>query len=364
VRVADGWISAISDAPEQEGAPWLSPGLVDLQVNGFAGLDLNDGALTVSTVVALCHRLADEAVTRFLPTVVSASEPRLIQSLKTLAKAVETNALAARMIAGIHVEGPFISVEDGPRGAHPAADVRAADNAEIRRWQEAAGGLVRIVTLAAESPGACDAICGAVSEGIRIALGHSAATPAQITAAVDAGATLSTHLGNGIATMLPRHPNAIWTQLAEDRLTATFICDGHHLPFDAARAMIRAKGIGRAVLVSDSVALAGMPAGQYDTALGGAVEVSPEGRISLAGTSFLAGAGHPLRVMVARAANNAGVTLAQALTMASTDAAAAADLPPCLEVAARADLIHFDWAPGDDTLTLPDVIIEGERKAS
>ncbi|WP_255509661.1 ABC transporter permease subunit [Oceaniovalibus sp. ACAM 378] len=163
VGVADGWIAAISDAPEQQGAPWLSPGLVDLQVNGFAGLDLNDGALTVPTVVALCHRLADEAVTRFLPTVVSASEPRLIQSLQTLAKSVETDALAARMIAGIPVEGPFISVEDRPRGAHPAADVRAADSAEIRRWQEAAGGLVRIVTLAAESPGACDAIGSSIS---------------------------------------------------------------------------------------------------------------------------------------------------------------------------------------------------------
>ena len=364
VRIAADRIVAIAADPDVgPDDPWLSAGLVDLQVNGFGGLDLNEGRQKIATVAALCRRLAGEAVTRFLPTVITASEPAIVQRLETIAEAARTDDLAARMIAGVHVEGPFISATDGPRGAHDGAHVRPADADEIARWQEAAGGLLRIVTLAAESLGAVPAIRAAKDMGLIVALGHSAATPDQIAAAVEAGATMSTHLGNGIAAMLPRHPNPIWTQLACDRLTASFICDGHHLPWDTAKAMIRAKGGGRAVLVSDSVVEAGMPPGRYETSVGGVVEVNSEGRIALAGTELLAGAGHSLRVMVARAANHAGVSLARALTMASTDAAAVAGLAPCLEVGARADLIRFAWTAGDDTLTLRDVVIAGERVA-
>lgn len=361
IRVENGLIGSISPCSDE--GPWLAAGLVDLQVNGFGGLDLNAGALDAATVSALCRRLAQEGVTRFLPTLVTAPEAALLARLAAIAGVMRSDPLAARMIAGVHVEGPFISALDGPRGAHPLADVRAADADEIARWQEAADGLVRVVTLAAESPGAGAAIRAARTMGITVALGHSAASPDQIRAAVDAGATMSTHLGNGIAAMLPRHPNPIWTQLADDRLTASFICDGHHLPYDTAKAMFRAKGQGRAVLVSDAVALAGMPPGRYEAAVGGAVDVGADGRISLAGTSLLAGAGHALRVMVARAANHAGVSLARALAMASDDAAAAAGLAPCLEPGARADLIRFDFTPGDDTLRLRDVIIAGERVA-
>jgi N-acetylglucosamine-6-phosphate deacetylase len=353
----------VSVSPDESDGPWLAAGLVDLQVNGYGGLDLNDGRLEVGTVADLCRRLADEAVTRFLPTVITASEPAIVQRLQAISEAARKDPLSGRMIAGVHVEGPFISALDGPRGAHPLADVRPADADEIARWQEAAEGRIRIVTLGAESPGAVAAIRAAAAMGITVALGHSAATPDEIRAAVDAGATMSTHLGNGIAAMLPRHPNPIWTQLAEDRLTASFICDGHHLPFDTAKAMIRAKGPGRAVLVSDAVALAGMPPGRYETAVGGPVEVNAEGRISLAGTAFLAGAGHSLRVMVARAVSHAGVALDRALAMASTDAARVAGLARCLEPGARADLIRFDFAPGDDTLTLHEVVIGGERIA-
>src|SRR5699024_3206830 len=145
-------------------------------------------------------------------------------------------------VPGVHIEGPSISPADGPRGAHPVEHVRPPDLAEFERWQAAGDGLVKLVTLAPEHAGAPGYIRTLAARGVIVALGHSAATPDEVHAAVDAGARLSTHLGNGVAAVLPRHPNLIWTQLADDRLYASFIADGHHLSADTFRAMLRAKG--------------------------------------------------------------------------------------------------------------------------
>ena len=202
------------------GLPWLAPALVDLQVNGFLGLDLNAGELTPETVTGLCKVLAARGVGCFLPTLITAPHAALIQRLAAIAQAMR-DPLAAAMIAGIHVEGPMISPEDGPRGAHPRDHVRALTLAEVDGWQAASGGLLRMVTLAPEVAGATPLIRALVGRGILVAIGHSAASPAQIRAAVAAGARISTHLGNGAAVMLPRHPNLIWAQLAEDVLSAS-----------------------------------------------------------------------------------------------------------------------------------------------
>ncbi|PMC74766.1 N-acetylglucosamine-6-phosphate deacetylase [Brachybacterium sp. UMB0905] len=284
--------------------PRVEPGLVDLQVNGYAGHDVNADDVTPDTLADLTRALWGRGVTTYLPTVITASEEKILHVLSVIAAARREDPLLAHSIAGVHVEGPSLATEDGPRGAHDIAHLRDPDVAELDRWQQAAEGAVRLVTLAPERAGAAPYIAAASARGVRISLGHCAPSPQQVRAGVEAGATLSTHLGNGAASMLPRHPNHLWTQLADDRLTAMLIADGHHLPADTLTVMIRAKGPERCVLTSDSAALAGMPPGRYRTPVGGDVEVAADGRLTLAGTEYLAGSGSDLRTCMnwARAA--------------------------------------------------------------
>ncbi|HLS41020.1 MAG TPA: amidohydrolase family protein [Ornithinicoccus sp.] len=271
------------------------PGLVDLQVNGYAGWDVNADDVTPDDVVGLTRALWEEGVTTYLPTVITAPEEKILHCLAVVAEARRRDPLVAHSIAGVHVEGPSLAADDGPRGAHDARHLRDPDLAELRRWQEASGGLVRIVTLAPERPGTEEYVRGAVAAGVRVSIGHCAPTPEQVHAAAAAGASLSTHLGNGTYATLPRHPNHLWAQLADDRLTALLIADGHHLPADTLTAMIRAKSPERCVLTSDSAALAGMAPGDYRTPVGGSVTVGEDGRLSLTGTTLLAGSGRSLR---------------------------------------------------------------------
>jgi N-acetylglucosamine-6-phosphate deacetylase len=295
----------------------ITPGLVDLQVNGFAGYDVNADDVTVDTLAALTRALWKRGVTTYLPTVITASEEKILHVLSVIAAARRRDPLLAHSIAGVHVEGPSLAAEDGPRGAHDRDHLRDPDLAELDRWQRAADGAVRLVTLAPERPGTAEYIAAATARGVRVSLGHCAPSPAEVRAAVDAGATLSTHLGNGTASMLPRHPNHLWTQLAEDRLIAMLIADGHHLPAETLTVVIRAKGSERCVLTSDSVALAGMPPGRYCTPVGGDVDVTPDGRLNLAGTEYLAGSGSDLRSCLDWARSALPIEPAQLLDMAS-----------------------------------------------
>ncbi|MGF6233321.1 N-acetylglucosamine-6-phosphate deacetylase [Inquilinus ginsengisoli] len=361
VTVADGRVAAIEDGPAGETA-WLSAGLVDLQVNGFAGHDLNGGGLVPETVARLAAVLREGGVTSFLPTLITASEASITAALSAIAAARAADPLVAHAIPAVHVEGPHISLDDGPRGAHPRDQVRPPDLAEFDRWQAACGGLLGLVTLSPHHDGAPDYIRGLAARGVHAAIGHTDASPAQIAAAVEAGATLSTHLGNGIAATLPRHPNPIWSQLAEDRLTASFIADGHHLPAEVLKAMLRAKGLNRAVLVSDAAALAGLPPGLYDQPIGGRVELTADGRLGLAGTPFLAGAARPLKQDVALAIEAAGLSLADALRLATVNPGRFVGGRGVLAVGAPADLIRFYWAPGDRDLVIDTVLVMGEER--
>lgn len=300
----------------------ITPGLVDLQVNGYAGHDVNADDVDVDTLAALTRALWAQGVTTYLPTVITASEEKILHVLAVIAAARRSDPLLAHSIAGIHVEGPSIAAEDGPRGAHDARHLRDPDLAELERWQRAADGALRVLTLAPERRGAPDYIRAATTQGLRVSIGHCTPTPQQVRTAVQAGASLSTHLGNGTHQLLPRHPNHLWTQLAEDRLTAMLIADGHHLPADTLTAMIRAKGPQRCVLTSDSAALAGMPPGRYDTPVGGEVEVGEDGRLQLAGTSLLAGSGASLRDCLRWATRHLPVPPEQLLLMASRTPAA------------------------------------------
>lgn len=301
-----------------QGKETLRPGLIDLQVNGYAGYDVNADDVDVDTLTELTQRLWAEGVTTYLPTVITASEEKILHVLAVIAAARRSDPLIAHSIAGIHVEGPAIAADDGPRGAHDRAHLRDADVAELDRWLEASDGLVRIVTLAPERAGAVEYIAAATARGVRISLGHCAPSPEQVHRAVAAGASLSTHLGNGTHAQLPRHPNHLWSQLAEDRLVAMLIADGHHLPADTLTAMIRAKGPARCVLTSDSAALAGMPPGRYTTPVGGQVEVSAGGRLSLPGTSLLAGSGRSLHDCLEWARSHLPFTSEELLAMATS----------------------------------------------
>ena len=214
------------------------PGLFDLQVNGFGGVDFNAPDLTRDRVSGALERIRTTGVTRLLPTLITSSFGDFAAAARAIA------SIADPAIAGIHMEGPYISPDDGPRGAHPKAHVRPASADDFERRQDAADGRIVLVTLAPEVPGALALIERLVSTGVRVAIGHSSATTRQIADAIAAGATLSTHLGNGCASVLPRHPNVIWEQLAADTLHASLIVDGHHLPPATVKAMVRAKGSG------------------------------------------------------------------------------------------------------------------------
>ena len=197
----------------------------------------------------------------------------------------------------------------------PLTYVRDPDWDEFRRFQDAAGGRIRLCTLAPERRGALPFIEKLTEAGVVAALGHTGATPETIRDAVRAGARMSTHLGNGSHSRIARHPNYIWEQLAQDALFAGVIADGHHLPASVFKCFARAKGPDRLALVSDAVALGGLPPGVYSE---GRHEVLPSGKITLAGTPYLAGAGHLLDACVANALRFSDLSLAQAVRAASS----------------------------------------------
>jgi N-acetylglucosamine-6-phosphate deacetylase len=365
VLITDGRIAAIGPTKlELTSGPFLAAGLIDLQVNGFGGLDFNDGALTAERVSALTLLMTKLGVTTYLPTLITASRTSLVSALTTIAEARRQYPLCARMIPFVHVEGPYLSPEDGPRGAHPREHIRAPDLDEVAEWQRVSGNLVGKITLSPHYDQVSDFIRALVGQGMLVAIGHTSATAEQIHAAVAAGARLSTHLGNGSAAILPRHPNFIWAQLACDQLDAGFIADGFHLPADTFKAMLRAKGLERSYLVSDAAALAGMPPGVYDQPIGGRVELGPDGRLGVAGTPYLAGAARPLCADVALAIRMADLTLADGLVLATANPGRFVGGRGRLAVGEVADLILFDWEQGAASLDIRETYIAGERFAA
>jgi N-acetylglucosamine-6-phosphate deacetylase len=290
------------------------PGFFDLQVNGFAGVDFNDPEISGEAIAEALERQRATGVTRCLPTLITSS----LEEFTACARAVAASQHPA--VAGIHMEGPYISPEDGARGAHRRAHVVPASIDDFNRRQDVCRGGIRLVTLAPEVPGAITLIERLVDGGVRVAIGHTAASPAQIGDAVKAGATLATHLGNGCAQMLPRHPNVIWELLAADEIHASLIVDGHHLPPSTVKAMMRAKSLARTILVTDAIAAAGCPPGTF--AIGEVTcEVSEDGRVSLPGTPYLAGSALTMDKAVENSVRFAGVTLEEAAAMASSNPA-------------------------------------------
>ncbi|WBQ03448.1 N-acetylglucosamine-6-phosphate deacetylase [Kribbella sp. CA-293567] len=341
------------------GSALLIPGLVDLQVNGFGGHDANADDVSPATIRALTHALRATGVTTYVPTLVTGAHERIAHALAQIADARRRDPELRHAIPYVHLEGPHISAEEGPRGVHDPEHIRPPSRAEFEAWQEASGGLIGMVTLSPHYPDAPAYTSWLVERGVHVAVGHTHATPDQLTAVVDAGARLCTHLGNGAHAVLPRHPNYLWTQLADHRLTAGFIADGHHLPDDTLTAMIRAKGLDRALLVSDAVSLAGMPPGRYDAPVGGTVDLTAEGRLSRSGTPYLAGAARGLADGVAQAARSAGLSLGDAVRLATEVPGRFVGGRGRMQVGATADLVRCEWAPGDASLTIESVYVAG-----
>ncbi len=356
ISVTDGTITAIEPCDEPTDL-WISAGLIDLQVNGYKGLDCNDISATPALIPQMVRAMLAIGVTTFAPTVITASEEDILSRLAMIAEGRASDAVALACIPLIHVEGPHISPLEGYRGAHRASCVRPPSLAEFARWQDACGGLVGLVTLSPHFPGSDEYIAAVVAAGVHVSIGHSHASQEQIQRAVDAGACLSTHLGNGIAPLLPRHPNPIWSQLAEDRLTACFIADGHHLPAEALKAMVRAKGLDRSILVSDTVSLAGMVPGHYVTPVGGRVELSSDGRLSVEGTPALAGSAIPLIQCIGRAVRMTGRPLSEILALATANPGRVIGGRGQLRVGGRADILCFRWT---DQAIVEDVWLAGE----
>src|SRR5580658_4309686 len=274
-------LSAVAGSARSREAEYIAPGFIDLQVNGCAGVDYNSATEPIEKIGESIRALHSTGVTRLFPTVITGAPEEMLGALRNLARAKETLEEGI-YIAGFHVEGPHISPEDGPRGVHPARWVRRPDLDEFRRWQEAANGQVRLVTLSPEWPESRRYIEHITSKGVVASIGHTKADRRQIQDAVSAGATLSTHLGNGAHASLPRHPNYIWEQLAEDQLAASFIADGMHLQDSFLRVALRAKGVGRSILVTDAVAPAMCAPGPYR--LGEVdIELRADGRVVMRG---------------------------------------------------------------------------------
>ena len=306
------------------------PGLVDLQVNGYAGIDFNgaDDVFTSETFHRIREKMGTRGVLVSLPTFITASPARLEANCRAYAKLVENDADLAAAFPKLHIEGPFISSVEGPRGAHPLEHaINPADAPDLMaRLQEASGGRLGIITLAPELPGSLDLIAWCRDNNIVSAAGHTNATAAEIRAGAEAGLVISTHLGNGSHQMLPRMDNYIQAQLAEDGLFASFIADGHHVPFFTLKNFIRAKRFEKTVLVSDAIMAADCGPGRYQ--LGDfEVEVSETLRCTKVGHAGLAGSALTMDLGVINTALHTDANFEEAWAMASTRPAKLVGIP-------------------------------------
>jgi len=262
--------------------------LFDIQVNGFAGVDFQDPRLAAEGMEHAVAALARHGTLRFFPTLITDD----IESLRLKFENLERLRAASRAVSeatcGYHLEGPWISPEPGFRGAHEERWVRPPSIADFDTLQKAANGNIRLVTLAPEWPGSPDVIKHLVSQGVLVSLGHTNASDSQIDAAIEAGARLCTHLGNGVPQMLHRHDNVIQRLLARNELVAFLIPDGIHLPPPVLKNFFRAKPEGKALFTTDCMSAAGAPPGRYHLA-GTEVEVGPDRIVRKPGEACFAG---------------------------------------------------------------------------
>lgn len=295
------------------------PGLIDLQVNGINGIDFNTPSVSQQDLINANLYLLSTGVTTFYPTIVTNADENIIKMLAVIHQACQANELLNACVGGIHLEGPFISPVEGAKGAHNATYIKAPDWETFLRYQDAAGGRIKLVTLAPEWEGSSQFIENCRKHDVIVSIGHSIASPEQIRNAVNAGARLSTHLGNGVPLMLQRHPNIIWQQLAEEQLYSCLIGDGIHVPDSFLKVVMKTKG-NRTLLVSDATLFAGMPPGEYQNNIGGTVVVDAMKRVAMKNSpGLLAGAGKSLLEGIEYLIQHKVATLGDAWQMASVN---------------------------------------------
>jgi N-acetylglucosamine-6-phosphate deacetylase len=347
---------------------FLSPGFIDLQVNGFAGVDYNSPDASQEQIAHSLRAQFACGVTRLFPTVITGSPENMTAALRNLARAkdsIEEGPALGEFSAmeAFHLEGPYIAPHDGPRGAHPAQWVRPPDLVEFLRFQEAALGNIRLVTLSPEWPEAPRFIEKIVEKGVVASIGHTRASASQLDDAVRAGATLSTHLGNGADAVLPKNANYIWEQLADDRLAASFIVDGFHLPASFLNVALRAKGLERSLLVTDAVMPAGCAPGRYR--LGEVeVELHADGSVRLVDGARLAGSALRMDLAITNVMRTAGLSLAQAITLATRNPARVGRISARqrgLNPGDRADLVRFRFDAATGQITILETFLAGQR---
>ncbi|MCP3966157.1 MAG: amidohydrolase family protein [Lentisphaerae bacterium] len=239
------------------------PGFIELQQNGYLGVDFSNSSLTEEDFIEASKKLLNHGVGAFLATIITSSEETYRRNLPIMAKAMKSPELEGRVL-GIHAEGPFLSDKPGAVGAHNPDWVKEPSIVFFKQMQEWAEGSIKLLTIAAENDGAEELTKFAADSGVAVSLGHQMADYEAMKRCADAGASLLTHLGNGIPNEINRHKNQLWAALACDGLTAMIITDGHHLPAELVKVVIRAKGLENILFVSDASPIAGMPPGKYN----------------------------------------------------------------------------------------------------
>jgi N-acetylglucosamine-6-phosphate deacetylase len=299
--------------------------LFDLQVNGFAGVDFQR-RVSPERLHEACLALRACGMHRILATLITDAVDSLSAKFAAIEEVRRQDPLARECIVGYHLEGPFLSAEPGYRGAHNPSWMCDPDWDVFAALQDVAQGGIRLVTLAPERAGSSAFIQKAVQSGVRVSLGHTNADDDEISAAIDSGASLCTHLGNGCPELLHRHQNVVQRLLSRDELTACFIPDGIHLPPGMLRNLVRAKPPGKVVLTTDAMSAAGAGPGHYP--LGALeLEVGADGVVRMPGSGQFAGSALRLDQGVTNAAAWLGITLEEAASFASSVPAALLGYP-------------------------------------
>ncbi|SHF64874.1 N-acetylglucosamine-6-phosphate deacetylase [Mariniphaga anaerophila] len=346
LKINNGIIEEITniDKVTSENPVYVAPGFFDNQINGFAGVSFGfgDNDLTTEGIEKATSELWKKGVTTYLPTITTNSTEVLVRNFKLLANAIEDKNLRGS-IPGFHLEGPYINPEDGYRGAHPKQFVKLPDWNDFMKIYEASGKNIMIITVAPEMEGALDFISQCTKNGIVVALGHHNADAATVSAAIDRGAKLATHLGNGAANTINRHRNPFWSQLADDRLYASIICDGFHLLPEEIKVFHKAKGTDKTIIISDVTHYAALEPGQYKTATGETIELTEDGMLRYPAQNVLYGSAAPITKGIGHIMEVTGCTLAEAVQMGSTNPARLYNLTDrgVLEPGKRADIILF-----------------------